>query len=570
SLHGEAASVKVVELPGLPERGDVSDFLASGGTVAQLEDLASKAPEWKPGGFVGFVGASNQVQPVFQSEPKPITVELLPVPPLDPLMIPESLRAWIEDIAERGSFPLEYPAAAAITGLSGLIGKRLAVRPKRFDDWLVVPNLWGAVVGPPGLQKTPAVEEALRPLKRLQAEAIEAHEEANKRFQADLMVAEAKKDATQGELKKAAKRGGSDSELLRLAQEATASSAVEEPKLKRYLVNDATVEKLGELLGENPYGLTCFRDELVGFFRMMDRQGHESDRAFYLESWNGSGSFAWDRIGRGTIIIPNVCLSIFGTIQPGPLSRYLRGSASGYEADGFVPRFQILVYPDASAFRSIDRYPNTAAKNRAFDVFAGISELNPVDRGANYDEDRGTYYLGLSQEGQELFDEWRLNLENRLRSGNESTLLVCHLSKYRKLLPALSLIFHLIDSHNRSRIEAISLRAVAAAAAWCELLEAHAKRVYQSALDGDPDAAMQLGERIKASLPNPFTFRQVAQKGWSNLSTVEDVRKAVGILEDRGWVKVVEDQPSQTGGRPSEKVWINPAIKSFDQAEEQS
>ena len=65
-----------------------------------------------------------------------------------------------------------------------------------------------------------------------------------------------------------------------------------------------------------------FRDELVGFFRTMDRQGHESDRGFYLETWNGLGSFIYDRIGRGTVIIPNVCLSIFGTIQPGPLARY--------------------------------------------------------------------------------------------------------------------------------------------------------------------------------------------------------------------------------------------------------
>jgi hypothetical protein len=48
SLHGRAASVKIVELPGLPERGDVSDFLASGGTVDQLDELAHKAPEWTP------------------------------------------------------------------------------------------------------------------------------------------------------------------------------------------------------------------------------------------------------------------------------------------------------------------------------------------------------------------------------------------------------------------------------------------------------------------------------------------------------------------------------------------
>jgi hypothetical protein len=48
SLHGQAASVKIVELSALPERGDVSDFLAQGGTVDQLRELAARALEWTP------------------------------------------------------------------------------------------------------------------------------------------------------------------------------------------------------------------------------------------------------------------------------------------------------------------------------------------------------------------------------------------------------------------------------------------------------------------------------------------------------------------------------------------
>jgi hypothetical protein len=50
SLSGRAASVRLVELPGLPEKGDVSDFLGAGGTVEQLRRLADEAPEWTPPG----------------------------------------------------------------------------------------------------------------------------------------------------------------------------------------------------------------------------------------------------------------------------------------------------------------------------------------------------------------------------------------------------------------------------------------------------------------------------------------------------------------------------------------
>jgi putative DNA primase/helicase len=52
----------------------------------------------------------------------------------------------------------------------------------------------------------------------------------------------------------------------------------------RYLVNDTTVEKLGEVLNQNPNGLLLFRDELSGFLHTMDRRGHENDRAFYCEA----------------------------------------------------------------------------------------------------------------------------------------------------------------------------------------------------------------------------------------------------------------------------------------------
>ena len=73
------------------------------------------------------------------------------------------------------------------------------------------------------------------------------------------------------------------------------------PVAKRYLVNDTTVEKLGELLNHHPNGLLLFRDELSGWLHTMDRPGHENYRAFYCEAWNGTSGYTYDRIGRGTL-----------------------------------------------------------------------------------------------------------------------------------------------------------------------------------------------------------------------------------------------------------------------------
>src|SRR5713226_7676960 len=120
------------------------------------------------------------------------------------------------------------------------------------------------------------------------------------------------------------------------------------PVAKRYLVNDTTVEKLGELLNHHPNGLLLFRDELSGWLHTMDRPGHENDRAFYCEAWNGTSGYTYDRIGRGTLHIRAACLSVLGGIQPGPLERYLRAVFGGRGDDGLLQRFQLAVWPDGA------------------------------------------------------------------------------------------------------------------------------------------------------------------------------------------------------------------------------
>lgn len=46
-LDGVAASVRIVELPGLPDKGDFSDWLNAGGTVEELRRPVNGAPEWE-------------------------------------------------------------------------------------------------------------------------------------------------------------------------------------------------------------------------------------------------------------------------------------------------------------------------------------------------------------------------------------------------------------------------------------------------------------------------------------------------------------------------------------------
>ncbi|HEU5139099.1 MAG TPA: YfjI family protein, partial [Bacillales bacterium] len=317
-------------------------------------------------------------------------------PSLGAGMIPEPLRPWLIDVSERASIPLEFVAIPAIVALGSIIGRRIAIRPGRFDDWTVVPNLWGGIVGRPGVMKSYAVNEALKPVSRLAAKAIQDFEDKKAMAEAEEVEQKAEMDAIKKQMAKEAKKGG-DTEALK-AELAEKIKEINDCAItqKRYLIQDPTVEKLGELLQENPHGLLLSRDELSGWLRTLDKPGHEGDREFYLESWNGTGSFTFDRIGRGTTHIPAVCLSIIGGIQPGRLKSYITGAlqANGSADDGLLQRLQLLVWPDKMGeWTNKELKPDKEAREQAFRLYEALETLTAEAAGATYDIDSELPFL---------------------------------------------------------------------------------------------------------------------------------------------------------------------------------
>jgi Protein of unknown function (DUF3987) len=295
-------------------------------------------------------------------EPLTLPGALPPVPAFDERLLPDALAPWLSDIAERTQAPLDFPGAGAIVALSSAIGRRCGIHPKRKDDWLVIPNLWGIIVGPPGALKSPMLHEVMKPLVRMEAAAREEHKTALEKQKLEDQVRNADRKKIQAQYLKQ-KNGLGREELAAQLKELESEPTTR----RRFIVNDPTVEKLGIILNENPSGVLLSRDEMAGFLATMDREGHENDRAFYLEAWNGYSRYTYDRVQRGTLDIESTTISILGAITPGPLSRYLRETFTGASDDGLIQRFQISVYPDPPpAWENVDRWPDTAAKNREF------------------------------------------------------------------------------------------------------------------------------------------------------------------------------------------------------------
>jgi hypothetical protein len=530
----------------LPVRG--------GGALAVFNERLTKtiADGW------GWQLGSEENTAYTWSEPEELPEKLPPVPEFDYRMLPDAFRGWVKDVSKRMQVPPEFVAVPLMVAFSIVVGRKVGIRPKKYDDWLVVVNLWGAIVGRPGLLKSPALKEALSPMNSLIAKAIADHKQDLADYEAEIEMHQAQQTWYDAEKKKLAKKGEM-SALQQFIDENRPEDEPEEPKARRYRTEDTTTEKLGELLNENPNGLLVFRDELVGFLRSLDKYGREGDRQFYLESWNGDQSFSVDRIGRGSLRVEALCLSILGGIQPGPLSRYVHDAGSGMaDDDGLLQRFQLLVWPDHSeTWEDIDRYPNRESKDAVVKAFEFADELEYSEP-----EDADIPYLRFDPEAQYLFSAWRADLEREVRGEELSPAMEAHKSKYRSLFPALALLIEIADraGDGEDKPTQVIETSTARAMGWCDYLKGHAVRVYHSAEQPEMRSARELLKKLKSGDVNHGdAVRSIYRHQWSGLRDREETYGALSVLEDHGWLRV---HKLDSGGRSSEVVLLNPELRS--------
>ena len=568
SLLGVAASIRVVELPGVPEKGDVTDWRDSGGGFEQFLALVEAAKPIDAAALIALrarwgLGEQDRDQRARAEtaddwpKPEPIHGELPPVDAFSEDLLPDSFRPLVRDVAERMQVPIDYPAVVMVLCLAGAVNRRAVIQPKANDTgWVVVPNLWGGLIAPPGFLKSPVIHAVTRLLNLIQAQWREEHRQALKDYAREKEEHELRAAGWKEQYKAASKKGN--------AAPDRPEDEPEEPKLRRLVVNDATFEKLHQTMSDNPAGILVIRDELTGWWSQLDRVGREGERAFSLQAWNGDTAHTIDRIGRGTIHVEACCMSMLGGIQPGRLRSYLVDALKdGPSNDGLIQRFQLLVWPDTDPdWEYVDRVPDGASEQQAALVFRTLVELD-AEHPARF---RFDAYA------QELFIAWLAELEAKIRGDELHAALISHLSKYRSLMPSLALLFELADRASFAGFDGsslvnsqnfVSIKYTRQAAAWCEYLESHARRVYSCVVTPQLRAAAELAGKIKKRKVGAggfFSCRDVYTNGWSGLDSPEAVKTAVDVLEDANWVRPRRGESGSSGGRPSNRFEVNPKV----------
>lgn len=492
----------------------------------------------------------------FESEPEPIDETLSEVLPCPIHTLPTYIISWIQNFADQMQLPVDFFVAPLLVYVGSIIGRKRALKVRPDTKWIEYANLWGMLIGRPAVMKSPAMESMIDPLGNLAEKGRKAHAVALETFDKQYRAWEIRKKAAEEVYKKAYKdKLGSNQEDSGASLNCYSEDPPKKPARKRYKTDDTTVEKLGELLIENRQGLLLYRDELSGWLNSFVKQGRENDRQFFLESWSGKKDFDVDRIGRGSLHVPSLFLSIFGSIQPGPLSQYVRSTIKGgIGDDGFLQRFQIMVWPNVK--------PDWELVEGMIDkeIEADVTRLFEYLDHLNFDSESKPIQLSFSVESQILFNEWQKELENRLRSGVLPPHLEAHFAKYKKLVPALCIILeHLKAFSSMDYPMIISVDTFKDVLNWIAYFESHAHRVYGCAANAVPKAACTLLNHIRAGdIVEPFSTRDVYYgHHWSGLSAVEEVEEVLDYLVEKGHLS---SSTIKTNGRPSKKYWVHPKV----------
>jgi hypothetical protein len=473
--------------------------------------------------------------------PQPLPSALRPVKALDPAWLPTSIRDAVVDIADRLQCPADYVAAALLVGAGAIVGNRIGILPKERDtSWEVYPTLWGGIVGSPGTMKTPALQQAMKPLRHIEEQDGVAYVQVAAQYEIDL------------------KRYQKELAAFKVGKTTTIPVEPTEPNRPRLIVNDTTYQALGVILAGNPNGVLIHGDELSGLLQSLDTAGQEAARGFYLSGWGGNGDHRFDRITRGHINLPRYVLSIFGGFQPDKIRHYVLAAQSGSsQNDGLLQRFQLMVWPDlVGAVRLVDRVPDKVALDRMNQVMVGLRGVvgGPTGLPGAVVNQYGSRLLHFDAAAQGAFNAWYVVNETLLRKDALGASKQSHFSKYRSLLPGLALLFHLLEQHQGPVCEGCFLRALDYAA----YLKSHAERLY-GAVHGHDNAALRAlaWKLVAKALSSGFTCRSVYLKGWTDLSDKARVETALERLTELGWLR---ERLVETGGRKRMEYDVNPLI----------
>ncbi len=500
SLHKFGIPVHVVELSGLPPKGDVTDWMAAGKTRADLE------------------AAIEQSRPYAERSDEDIAQpRRTPSPPPFPLIaLPEPVAGFVREAAQAFQCPIDYIGVPLLAVASAAIGFSRVLKLR--EGWVEACRIFAAVVAPPGSTKTPALAHVMKPLHELQLERDEAHRQVVEEYEIELARFESQRTR---------QRGASVDHRKPQA-----------PVPPCLLTTDATREALGELLSKNRRGLLMYADELTGWVRGMNQYkgGAGNDRQFFLSIWSGQPIYV-HRKSAPPVHVFHPFLSVVGCIPPDMLNELADGRG---REDGFLHRI-LFTFPDAirPGTWSEAEVTNAMVSRWALAV-RELSQLQPSANG-------GPVVLEFTPAGKRawvlLFNEHRDS-----RSAPElPPQMTGPLAKMENYAARLTLLVHLLrEVSGDPSDEGVDDESVAAGWALADYFAAHAERVYPRVHADRSDRKVEQVVSWVRRRGGECTARELLTHEVAGVKKAADSTRLMQEVVERGWARL-EDRKASNG-----------------------
>lgn len=566
SLAKVATSVKVVTLPGLEPKEDVSDWITRGGTASALGRMADTAPPWS--------GAS----PVFEdradfadaSEPweEPTPLPEGDRPPFPSALLPESLGSFVEALAVATQTPDALPALMTIASLAAAAAKRVAVLVR--PGWREPVNVYALVALDSGNRKSAVVRAVANPLRayqRTQAKeaTVEIAQAESRRRIAEKALERAERGAATAEGDEARRY---EAAATQLAKDLIDSKNLAVPRPPRLLGEDITPERLAGLMAEHGGRMAVISAE-GGIFDVMSgrfsKDGKSPNLDLFLKAHAGD-DLPVDRVGRQgcRLTAPALTLGIATQryVMQGLMAR------PGFRGTGQLARLLYGVPESTVGQRTINPPPVPEGVERAYaEAITAILELP-----GEVEED-GTprpHDLSLSPDATARFLRFETALEPRLGRDGDLGHVADWGAKLAGLVARLAGLFHTIEhaaGDQRPWEVSIPVHTVDAAVSIAEtFLIPHALTAFGE-MGADPalENARTVLRAVQRWDKPTFSRRDLHQSSLKRrFDKPDDLDRPLALLVEYGYVRLCPppDGVKTRGRRPSNHYEINPFSRS--------
>jgi hypothetical protein len=331
--------------------------------------------------------------------------------PLD--IFPHEIQQYIIQSANTLGLSIDYMGSAFIWMSSVIIGNsaRIEVKP----GWQEIATVWIAIVGKPGIGKTPSINQMIFPLR-----------EVNVREQKEYVK----------QYSKWKEYEALDKKEKQYAEEIT------KPVSKQFLVGDITLEALVDLHEQNPNAVGIFKDELAGWFKDMNKYRQGSDLEFWLSSWSGT-SISLNRKTSKSAFVDKPFIPVLGGIQPSVFEDFTTGDN---KENGFVDRI-LISYPELN----VNHYNNKHIDDEIIEWYRSfiINFRDSIQRNLLKFNDKGEIESTVSKFESKAVSEW-IRIHDQItdiqNSDDENEYMKSMLPKQKSYIPRFALIINTIWS----------------------------------------------------------------------------------------------------------------------------